>query len=141
MTPFGILETALYAHDLEEAERFYTTVLGLDVISRRAGRHVFFRCGAGVLLVFNPDTTAAETLLVAGVPVPLHGARGPGHLAFAVREAELEAWRQQLQAAGVAVESDLRWPGGERSLYFRDPAGNSVELAVPRLWGLPEPQP
>ena len=26
------------------------------------------------------------------------------------------------------------WPNGARSLYFRDPAGNSVEIAEPRLW-------
>src|SRR5262245_37822749 len=141
MKPFGILETALYAQDLQAAERFYTAVLGLDVIARGPGRHVFFRCGAGVLLVFNPDRTETEETLVAGAPVPLHGARGPGHMAFAIREAEVEAWRARLEAAGVAIESEIRWPGGGHSLYLRDPAGNSVELATPRLWGLSEPPP
>jgi catechol 2,3-dioxygenase-like lactoylglutathione lyase family enzyme len=138
MKPCGILETALYVRDLATAERFYTTVLRLDVIARAPGRHVFFRCGGGVLLVFNPDRTEAEETLVGGVSVPRHGARGPGHMAFAVREAEVEPWRARLQAAGVAIESEIRWPGGGHSLYFRDPAGNSVELATPRLWGLPE---
>ena len=38
----------------------------------------------------------------------------------------------------VEVESDYAWPGGGRSLYLRDPAGNSVELGTPAIWRLPE---
>jgi hypothetical protein len=37
----------------------------------------------------------------------------------------------------VAIESDFAWPGGGRSLYFRDPAGNSLEFAEPAIWHLP----
>ena len=62
-------------------------------------------------------------------------------MAFAVREADLAAWRARLQAAAVAIETEIRWPGGGQSLYLRDPAGNSIELATPRLWGLPEGGP
>ena len=141
MQPLGILETCIYAHDLDAAERFYTTVLGLEVIARLAGRHVFFRCGRGVFLVFNPEKTEVESSLIEGIPVPRHGARGPGHMAFAVRETDLEAWRARLKEAGVAIETEIRWPGGGHSLYLRDPAGNSIELATPRLWGLPEDTP
>jgi catechol 2,3-dioxygenase-like lactoylglutathione lyase family enzyme len=57
-------------------------------------------------------------------------------VAFAVAEAELPAWRERLGAAGVEVEAEIEWPRGGRSLYVRDPAGNSVELATPRIWGL-----
>lgn len=53
----GMLETALYARDLDKAETFYEDVLGLEKIARAANRHVFFRCGPGVLLIFNPDET------------------------------------------------------------------------------------
>jgi catechol 2,3-dioxygenase-like lactoylglutathione lyase family enzyme len=141
MKPAGILETSVYARDLDAAERFYTTVLGLEVITRRAGRHVFLRCGRGVFLVFNPEQTESESTLVGGIALPLHGAHGPGHMAFAVHEADMESWRARLQAAGVPVETEIRWPGGGHSLYFRDPAGNSIELATPRLWGLPEDRP
>jgi len=38
---------------------------------------------------------------------------------------------------GVPIESEVRWPRGGRSLYVRDPAGNSVEIASPALWGFP----
>ncbi|MER2510389.1 MAG: glyoxalase/bleomycin resistance/extradiol dioxygenase family protein, partial [Amaricoccus sp.] len=63
-----------------------------------------------------------------------HGAEGPGHVCFAATPAELDAWRRRIEAAGLAVEADFRWPNGARSLYLRDPAGNSVEFAEPRLW-------
>jgi len=40
---------------------------------------------------------------------------------------------------GIAIESEITWPGGGRLIYFRHPAGNSVELATPKTWGLAEP--
>ncbi|HEY8503875.1 MAG TPA: VOC family protein [Gemmataceae bacterium] len=138
MTPRGVLETVVYAADLGAAERFYADVLGLEVIAHEPGRHVFFRCGDGVFLVFNPGVTSTEETTVAGAAIPLHGATGPGHAAFRVPEAELAAWRERLRERGVAVESEVDWPNGGRSIYFRDPAGNSIELATARLWGLPE---
>jgi catechol 2,3-dioxygenase-like lactoylglutathione lyase family enzyme len=55
-------------------------------------------------------------------------------VAFAVPEAELDAWRARLARHGVPVESEVRWPRGGRSLYVRDPAGNSVELAGESIW-------
>ncbi len=60
--------------------------------------------------------------------------RATGHIAFVIDESEIEPWRKRLQEAGVAIESEVDWPEGGRSLYFRDPAGNSVELAPPTLW-------
>jgi catechol 2,3-dioxygenase-like lactoylglutathione lyase family enzyme len=133
----GVLETAVYATDLDAAERFYTKILGLTAFSREAGRHVFFRAGDGVFLVFNPETTLNATEFLNGPPIP-HGAHGPGHMAFRVHEAEIPAWRERLTAKGIAIERDLRWPNGGLSLYFRDPAGNSIELATPGIWNLPE---
>jgi catechol 2,3-dioxygenase-like lactoylglutathione lyase family enzyme len=132
----GVLETCLYATDLPAAERFYTSVLGLEVISREPGRHVFFRTGRGVFLLFNSEHTSAQVTNVAGVEIPLHGTRGAGHVAFAVTDSSLPTWQERLQQAGIAIEAEVRWPGGGHSFYFRDPAGNSVELATPRLWGL-----
>jgi catechol 2,3-dioxygenase-like lactoylglutathione lyase family enzyme len=127
-----VLETILYADDLEAAERFYGGVLGLEVDSRKAGLFVFFRIGEAMLLLFEPDRSLANK------GIPPHGAKGPGHICFAVSEAELDAWRRHLEAAGIAIEHEQPWPRGGRSFYIRDPAGNSVELATPRIWGLPE---
>ena len=133
--PARILEPALYAADLDAAEAFYGGLLGLERVARVEGRHVFFRCGAGMLLVFDPAATRRPAAPGA-LPVPVHGAAGAGHVAFAATAAELDALARRLPAAGVAIEADFRWPGsGARSIYLRDPAGNSVEFAEPRLWG------
>ena len=139
MQPSGVLETCLYASDLDAAERFYGTVLGLDAFAREPDRHVFFRCGAGVLLVFNPARTRTAAGQVAGVAIPPHGASGPGHVAFRIAERELAAWRTRLENAGIAIEAEVAWPRGGHSLYVRDPAGNSVELAPASIWGLAPP--
>ena len=134
--PFdGILETALYAADLDAAEAFYGGVLGLEKVSRQGNRHLFYRCGAGMLLIFNPAETA-RPVPAGALPVPSHGATGPGHACFRVRGEQMARILERLQAARVPLESDFCWPNGARSIYFRDPAGNSLECAEPRLWNL-----
>jgi catechol 2,3-dioxygenase-like lactoylglutathione lyase family enzyme len=129
----AILEAALYAADLDAAERFYGGVLGLERIVRVADRHVFYRLGAGVLLIFNPDETCKPPTN-PDLPVPSHGAHGPGHFCFSVEGTALDDWCARLEAAGVKIEADFHWPNGARSIYFRDPAGNSLEMAEPCLW-------
>ncbi|MET3613669.1 catechol 2,3-dioxygenase-like lactoylglutathione lyase family enzyme [Rhizobium aquaticum] len=131
----GILETALYAADLHAAADFYGRVLGLQEITHVEGRHIFFRCGQGVLLIFNPDATELPPHNL-DMPVPQHGARGVGHVCFRVAGEEMDAMRARLEAEGVPIEADFRWPNGARSLYFRDPAGNSLECAEAKLWNL-----
>jgi catechol 2,3-dioxygenase-like lactoylglutathione lyase family enzyme len=127
----GVLETCLYAEDLEPSTRFYAEVLGLEIVSSVAGRHVFFRVGRGVFLLFDPGRTGA-----GDGEVPAHGARGPGHVAFAVDPAELPQWRERLARHRIEVEAEVTWPRGGSSLYVRDPAGNSVELTSPQIWGI-----
>jgi catechol 2,3-dioxygenase-like lactoylglutathione lyase family enzyme len=39
----------------------------------------------------------------------------------------------------ITIEAEVTWPNGGRSLYFRDPAGNSLEIASPSIWGLSDP--
>lgn len=131
--PNGVLEAALYAVDLDAAEAFYGGVLGLERVQRAGERHVFFRAGGTVVLVFNPN----QTVHPSGnddLPVPPHGAKGPGHLCFSTRPADLDLWLARFDATGVEIEADFRWPNGARSIYVRDPAGNSIEFAEPRLW-------
>lgn len=131
MASLSILESALYASDLEAAERFYGEVLGLALDSRERGRHVFFRCGDAMLLVFDPDTTS-----VRSSEVPTHGAHGPGHVAFAIADDEFDSWVARLALHDIEIEASIDWPSGGRSIYFRDPAGNSVELTTPTIWGI-----
>ena len=129
MRPSRIFETVLYAEDLGVAEQFYRDAVGLEVIGR-SDLLVVFRCGSGVLLIFDPRKTG-----VPGRDVPSHGSSGVGHIAFAAKPEELNAWRKQLREAGIPIELEMDWEEGGRSIYFRDPAGNVVELAPPTLWG------
>ncbi|HJQ81159.1 MAG TPA: VOC family protein [Lacipirellulaceae bacterium] len=136
MQPLRVLESCVYATDLDAAERFYTQVIGLEKHAREDGRHVFFRCADGMVLIFNPEHTSTVRTTIARSELPLHGTRGAGHLAFAVHESDIAAWRAQLARCGVAIESEVHWPQGGTSLYIRDPAGNSIELVSPSVWGL-----
>jgi catechol 2,3-dioxygenase-like lactoylglutathione lyase family enzyme len=135
MTPVGVLETVLYAKDLGAAEAFYRDCLGMEPFATVPGRHLFYRCGGQVLLVFNPDATKVPPAPDA-LPVPPHGREGEGHICFAASAEEIAAWRARLEGKGVAIEADFEWPRGGRSIYFRDPAGNCLEFAEPRIWGL-----
>ncbi|KPD32105.1 MULTISPECIES: VOC family protein [Thermus] len=123
-----VLETAVYAEDLEKARAFYEGVLGLPCFQYQPPRHAFFRAGKGVFLVFNPHYTAKEENL------PPHGAQGSVHVAFKVAEEDLPLWAKKLEEAGFPVWW-ADWPRG-KSLYTRDPAGNLVELAPAAIWGL-----
>ena len=127
-----MLETCLYVNDLKAAEAFYTNVLGLKRYAGVPGRHVFFRCGEGMFLLFDPEATTEESAM----GIPSHGAVGEGHVAFEMSEVELELWKKKLADHDVAIESDFTWPNGGRPLYFRDPANNSGELTTGKTWGL-----
>lgn len=142
MQPPAILESALYVTDLDAAEAFYADVLGLEKIGGVANRHVFFKCGSGVLLLFNAEATRQPPAPDARLPVPPHGTTGHGHLCFAATADEIESWKTRLEAKNIAIEADFHWPPkpgqarGGRSIYFRDPSGNSLEFAEPRIWNL-----
>lgn len=132
--PSGALETALYVDDLAAAEHFYGALLGLEEIANVSGRHIFYRVRSTILLIFDPAATCVGSDN-PNLPVPPHGAHGPGHFCFAADARDITAWHDWLIKARVPIEADFHWPNGARSLYFRDPAGNSLEIAEPRLWG------
>ncbi len=125
----GIHEAALYVDDLDDTARFWQR-LGFAIVGRRAGRHVFVRVGDDMLLLFNAEATRR------GGTTPPHGAVGPGHVAFAVPDHDaLDAWRARLGDDDIPIETVTEWPSGGRSLYFRDPSGNSIELITASAWG------
>ena len=123
----GILETVLYVADVDRAERFYRDVMGLTQIGKEPVRHVFFRVGSGVLLLFRAQTTRQAGSL------PPHGADGEIHVCFTTSPAEYEVWKRRIQKHGIAILQETEWAQG-RSFYFRDPDGNLLELANADIW-------
>lgn len=126
-------ETALYVGEMERAVRFYTEVLGLEVLLRDprltaldiGGRHVLLLCLRGA---------STQDLQLEGGTIPAHDGNGPLHAGFAIDAAELPAWRERLRAQGVPIVSEFSWPRGGRSIYFHDPDGHVLELLTPGVW-------
>ncbi|MEP3298205.1 MAG: VOC family protein [Pseudoruegeria sp.] len=131
--PTQILETALYVDCLDQAEIFYGSLIGLEQLQRVGNRHIFYRVGDGVLLIFNATETLKpiKNLLL---PVPPHGGTPQGHMCFAADKQQIKGWIRRFQANNIHIEADFNWPNGARSIYVRDPAGNSIEFAEPWLW-------
>jgi|SRR5690606_41117677 len=128
-----ILETSLYVEDVARAARFYERALGLRRMSAGEKLIPMDAGGGTVLLLFQRGATETGSGFDGGWIPPHHG-RGPAHFAFAITADGVEAWRQHLEGEGIEVESEVTWPRGGTSLYFRDPDGHSVELATPGLW-------
>ena len=122
-----LIETALYVEDAPTAARFYREVLGLEPVGEPDERDAFFWVGDSILILFKADIT------LQGGELPAHDARGPGHIAFEIAPGEVEEWKQRLTAHGVAIEHDWTDATGT-SLYFRDPAGNLLELITESRW-------
>ena len=133
--PHGVLETSLYISDLDRAVKFYREVLGLRLIGDKyfeGGRGAALQVGNGpsVLLLFR-----AELTLQGGMLLP-HGTTGAGHVAFRIEQEEIPSWRERLREHGVAIEQEFAFGDNPPSVYFRDPDGNVLELAVETIWAL-----
>ena len=127
----GVLETVLYADDVPAAAAFYREAFGLTPANEIDEESAALRVsGTHVLLIFNPEHSGKP-----GRIVPSHGAHGAGHVAFTIRPADHELWLGRLSEVGVSVEQEHTWANGERSIYVRDPGGNSVELITGDIWG------
>lgn len=118
-----IAEAILYVDDLSQATAFYQDVLQLP-LTASFNDASFLQTGRdSTLILFDRQRLRQRESVI-----PAHGSDGPGHVAFAVPASEMGAWRRRLQEHEVAIEHEHDWPQGTHSIYFRDPAENSVEL-------------
>lgn len=125
---FGVLETVLYYETEQEAEveSFYRDVLGLRPVVESIGGTAY-RAGRDVFLVFDRPTKAKLGELT-------HGTTGSTHTCFLAAADEYESWKEHLREQGVTLIEETTWRSGVRSFYFRDPAGNLLEIAEADLW-------
>ncbi len=129
----GLAEAALYVQDLARAITFYTEVLGLTQTAVFDDA-VFLQTGPdSTLILFDINSLQKRVSIIPG-----HGASGQGHIALSIPAAEMQAWRERLQAHGIEIEHEQDWPLGTHSIYFRDPDQNSLELIeathYPTIW-------
>ena len=129
----GILETALYVADVEKAAGFYRRVFNFGTLLESERLIALDVAGKNVLLLFKAGSTKLPFATAGGI-IPGHSGKGATHFAFSIAAEDVQPWRQHLEAAGIAVESVVKWPGGAVSLYFRDPDQHLVELITPGFW-------
>ena len=129
------LESSLYVADLDRSARFYRQVFGFEELLREDRMIGLAVPGGSVLLLFRRGGSTRPSKMPGGV-IPPHDGQGTMHLCFAIPLAELKAWGQHLAALGIPEESRVVQSFGGTSLYFRDPDGHSLEVAVPGLWAI-----
>jgi catechol 2,3-dioxygenase-like lactoylglutathione lyase family enzyme len=128
-----ILETSLYVADLDRAESFYAGLFGFEPMLRDDRMRAMAIPNRQVLLLFRHGASVSPSRTPFGT-IPAHDSTGHQHLCFSIAAGDLDAWRDHLRSASVPVESEVHWPAGGHSLYFRDPDGHSLEVATPGLW-------
>ena len=109
--------------DLALAERFYTEVLGLSMVTH-LGDQVLLDCGGQNLALFH---VARAPMSPAERQARISHPLGKGHHAFRVSRADFAAARERLTEAGVESARPIDW-GDHDCVYFLDPDGNLLEI-------------
>jgi len=127
----GLGETVLRVKDLPAVRRFYTEVVGLDILQEFDGI-TFLKVADGY-----GGHTQIVGLFHESMPVPFPGdPRGPvrleqtslHHFALEIDKRDFDAELARLRGLGVEVTTvEHRWCRW-RSVYVRDPEGNILEL-------------
>jgi catechol 2,3-dioxygenase-like lactoylglutathione lyase family enzyme len=122
MLPTKLDHCVIHVSDWERSNKFYSEVLGAELVKRSAG--YAYRFGDKQLNVHGPGVTPAE---VARLPV----APGNSDLCFEWTGPIADAIAH-LQRFGIAVERGPMRRFGARgegtSVYFRDPDGSLMEF-------------
>lgn len=129
-----IIETCIYASNLEEMKNFYIKYLGLEFVSEEKGRSVFLKAGKSMLLIFNPTNTLNNN--TNNKLFPIHGAITPPsiiHFALEIQKEDYEKWKYILLDNKICIEKEIELKDS-KSIYFHDPAGNLVEFITNNAW-------
>jgi catechol-2,3-dioxygenase len=127
-----VVETCIYSSDLKNMKKFYVGILGLPIIQEEGDKLIFLKAGKSMLLIFDPLRTS-----INNDKLPTHGAMTPPssiHLAMEIEKQEYQPCKELLARNGITIEKEVIWNSKAKSLYFRDPAGNLVELITPGGW-------
>jgi catechol 2,3-dioxygenase-like lactoylglutathione lyase family enzyme len=99
--------------DVPRAKRFYTEVLGLE-LETEGESDMEFRCGQVTLDIFDPSSI--------GQPF------APSPAGLALRVADVDAARSELEAKGIVFDGETIETSVCRQAWFKDPDGNSLML-------------
>jgi len=111
----NIFRVIVPVENIDEAQRFYQKLLGIDGERVTPGRH-YFKCGNVILACYDP---AADGDDITRAP-------NPAHIYFETDN--LEQLFENAKKAGCSYLEDKveKRPWGERSFYAKDPFGNPI---------------
>lgn len=116
--PFnGIRHVAFVVPNLEECEKFYTEVMGMEILSRANENLVYLTCGNDNLSLARVDEASARGSTF-------------DHYGFIVEDkATLDEWHSYFSSLdGVPVLDEPHdHADGARSFHIKDPAGNVIQ--------------
>jgi catechol 2,3-dioxygenase-like lactoylglutathione lyase family enzyme len=133
-TGFAILRTLRISHPAisgsknAETIHFYCDILGMELVLRQDNldvpweEHLFFHAGNDTFIAYFVPKDGAPVL-----PPAQSGSGHMDHLALDVDDENLERAIARLSQEGIAFEGPVD-RGYERSIYFQDPNGATVEL-------------
>jgi catechol 2,3-dioxygenase-like lactoylglutathione lyase family enzyme len=113
--------TVIFVRDMAAMRRFYEDILRFPLLRELSPGWIEYRLGDNTLALARPSKTAAD------IPTPTGSASL--QLAFKVSAPEVDQCADELLRQGV----DLLSPPtdqvfGHRTLFFRDPDGNLLEV-------------
>ncbi len=113
--------TVIFVRDMAAMRRFYEDVIGLELQRELSANWLEYQLGGNTLALARPSLTASDA------PTPAGSAAL--QLAFKVSTADVDACADELVRAGVALVSPpTDHAFGHRTLFFRDPDGNLLEV-------------
>jgi catechol 2,3-dioxygenase-like lactoylglutathione lyase family enzyme len=113
--------TVIFVRDMAAMRRFYEDVLAFPPVRELSPGWIEYRIGTNTLALAKPSRTAADA------PTPQGSAAL--QLAFKVSPPEVDRCADELVQKGVALLSPpTDQPFGHRTLFFRDPDGNLLEV-------------
>src|SRR5690349_8692903 len=117
----GLDYTVIRTRDMSAMRRFYDTVMRFPLERELGPGWIEYRIGSNILAL------AQSPMMDGDAPVPAGAASL--QLAFRVAPPDVSRCEDELRAAGIAITSPATdQPWGHRTLFFRDPDGNVLEI-------------
>jgi catechol 2,3-dioxygenase-like lactoylglutathione lyase family enzyme len=113
--------SVIFVRDMAAMRRFYEDVLGFALLRELSPGWIEYRVGANILALATPSLTAADT--------PTPNGSAALQLAFKVSAPDVDQCADELMRKGIELVSpptDRAF--GHRTLFFRDPDGNLLEV-------------
>ena len=113
--------TVIFVRDMAAMRRFYEGVLSFPVTRELSAGWIEYQIGGNTLALARPGRTAKDA------PTPVGSASL--QLAFRVGAEDVDRCAEELTRHGVdLLEPPTNQPFGHRTLFFRDPDGNLLEV-------------